>query len=182
MASTEIKNIDSHSHAGLHRSSIRFSPARQYLFFPRTVRGTNCSCIPRSLSLNPSTLAAQESQTQRLFFIWFFLPCATPYSPNPSHYPTYIYAPLPWWQADSTIIPHHRIPSPRESTILPFFLLSFFALLCTCVHVCAHACVYIFCMYVRDHLERGGEREREREREKETHPNVWSRNGIYIID
>lgn len=46
LASTEIKNIDSHSHAGLHRSSIRFSPARQYPFFPRTVRGTNCSCIP----------------------------------------------------------------------------------------------------------------------------------------
>lgn len=46
LASTEIKNIDSHSHAGLHRGSIRFSPARQYPFFPRTVRGTNCSCIP----------------------------------------------------------------------------------------------------------------------------------------
>jgi len=72
----------SHSHAGLHRGSIRFSPARQYPFFPRTVRGTNCSCISFPLSpfaapspyypLRPLPLpvvrAAQESQTQRLSF------------------------------------------------------------------------------------------------------------------
>jgi len=73
LASTEIKNIDSHSHAGLHRSSIRFSPARQYLFFPRTVRGTNCSCIPSPrppapLTRTPAAHAAQESQTQRRSF------------------------------------------------------------------------------------------------------------------
>lgn len=60
LASTEIKNIDSHSHAGLHRSSIRFSPARQYPFFPRTVRGTNCSCIPP-----PSPLARSPRSPAR---------------------------------------------------------------------------------------------------------------------
>lgn len=62
LASTEIKNIDSHSHAGLHRGSIRFSPARQYPFFPRTVRGTNCSCIPPPplFSLSPSRRAGSR--------------------------------------------------------------------------------------------------------------------------
>ena len=119
LASTEIKNIDSHSHAGLHRGSIRFSPGRQYLFFPRTVRGTNCSCISRSFSLSlslslslsfalfplgPSTLAAQESQTQRLFFIWFFL---SPYSPQQP-------LPLPPYTHTHTRI-HALIPPPHPT-------------------------------------------------------------------
>lgn len=145
LASTEIKNIDSHSHAGLHRSSIRFSPARQYLFFPRTVRGTNCSCIPRlilplHLSLSLS-LVAQESQTQRLFFIWFFLPLARPTTLTHTH--THVQGrPL---LGGSRPIPRHptssHTTSPRESTIL--FLLRYstflfsFALLRVFVHVCA---------------------------------------------
>lgn len=137
MASTEIKNIDSHSHAGLHRSSIRFSPARQYLFFPRTVRGTNCSCIPRALSLNPSTLAAQESQTQRLFFIWFFLPLLAQPQPLP-----HIHIRTPSVVASRFY--HHPTPSYtvatriNDSSFLPTFLL------CSSLYMCvrAHVCVY----------------------------------------
>lgn len=83
LASTEIKNIDSHSHAGLHRSSIRFSPARQYPFFPRTVRGTNCSCIPApALPLSPPPRTGIPN-TKALFFIW--LP-----SPSPSSLPFFL--------------------------------------------------------------------------------------------
>ena len=167
MASTEIKNIDSHSHAGLHRSSIRFSPARQYLFFPRTVRGTNCSCIPRlilplSLSLSLSlSLVAQESQTQRLFFIWFFLPLAP--TPTILHTHTHVQA-VPLTYGGSRPIPRHptssHTTSPRESTILFLFHFSFFPS-CACL-----------CMFAR-HRSSG---------ERVTRPNVWSRNGIYIID
>lgn len=70
LASTEIKNIDSHSHAGLHRSSIRFSPARQYPFFPRTVRGTNCSCIPApALPLTPSAAHRNPKHKGSLFHL-----------------------------------------------------------------------------------------------------------------
>lgn len=85
LASTEIKNIDSHSHAGLHRSSIRFSPARQYLFFPRTVRGTNCSCIPRSLSV-PRLSLRRNPKHKGSFSFGFSSPAlpllVTPSSPS----------------------------------------------------------------------------------------------------
>jgi len=83
LASTEIKNIDSHSHAGLHRGSIRFSPARQYPFFPRTVRGTNCSCIPPTTTLTPPPprlCRAGIPNTKALFFIWLPLPASHPVS------------------------------------------------------------------------------------------------------
>lgn len=77
----EIKNIDSRLHAGLHRGSIRFSPARQYPFFLRTVRGTNCSCPPPHSPLSSYPLPVelvghepQETQIQKsLFFSIFFL-------------------------------------------------------------------------------------------------------------
>lgn len=145
LASTEIKNIDSHSHAGLHRSSIRFSPARQYLFFPRTVRGTNCSCIPRlilplhlSLSLFPSL--RRNPKHKGSFSFGFSYPLlAQPLSHTHTHVQG---RPL---LGGSRPIPRHptssHTTSPRESTIL--FLLRYstflfsFALLRVFVHVCA---------------------------------------------
>lgn len=143
LASTEIKNIDSHSHAGLHRSSIRFSPARQYLFFPRTVRGTNCSCIPRlilpfpSLSLSLSPSLRRNPKHKGPFSFGFSYPLLA----QPLSHHTRTGRPL---LGGSRPIPRRptssHTTSPRESTILFLFLFhfSFFgALLRVFVHVCA---------------------------------------------
>lgn len=142
LASTEIKNIDSHSHAGLHRSSIRFSPARQYLFFPRTVRGTNCSCIPRlilplhlSLSLFPSL--RRNPKHKGSFSFGFSYPLlAQPLSHTHTH--TYKAAPCSVVAGRFHAIPHHRTPrrhanqrsSSSSATPLFFFLSPSCACLC----------------------------------------------------
>lgn len=86
LASTEIKNIDSHSHAGLHRGSIRFSPARQYPFFPRTVRGTNCSCIPPATLTPPPPIPRRNPKHKGSLFH-----LAAPSLPPPSPLPVSVY-------------------------------------------------------------------------------------------
>lgn len=146
MASTEIKNIDSHSHAGLHRSSIRFSPARQYLFFPRTVRGTNCSCIPRlilplslSLSLFPSL--RRNPKHKGSFSFGFSYPLLLP-QPFSTH--THMYRPYPLLTVVAGrfhAIPHHRTPrrhANQPSSSSSTFLFSPPARVCACLRATDH--------------------------------------------